>query len=72
MAKQTKTASLEQIKCTNIVYAVRDLLDNDDETAKVVGVSKATFYTRLERNNWKTTEISHITLKLAIQYKINI
>lgn len=37
---------------------------NDRELAKKLGMSRVTMYTRLEKNNWKKTEIALIeTLK---------
>ena len=35
-------------------------IHGDVETAKIIGLSRNTMYTRLERHNWKITEKSHI------------
>ncbi len=31
-----------------------------EEVAKLIGMTKVTFYTRMKLQNWKLTEISHI------------
>lgn len=32
-----------------------------EEVAEKIGISRPTLYTRLKKNNWKVSEISHIS-----------
>lgn len=50
---------MTKLETTSKVLRIRNL-NTDDETAKIIGVSKNTMYSRLKKHNWKVTEISHI------------
>ena len=57
-----KPATVEQLEATNKVYILRDASKTDDDLVKMLGISKATFYTRLKVSNWKVSEIALIDL----------
>ena len=46
-------------ECTQKVLRIKNL-NTDEETARIIGVSKNTLYSRLRSGKWKVTEISHI------------
>lgn len=50
---------MTKYETTQKVLRIRNL-NTDEETAKIIGVSKNTLYSRLRSGKWKLTEISHI------------
>lgn len=50
---------MTKFEATNKVLKIR-INKSDDEVCKIIAISKPTFYIRLKKQNWKTTEISHI------------
>lgn len=59
----SKEPTLQQLEATNKVYTIRQdksKVQNDNELAKLIGVSKVTLYTRLNVSNWKKTELALI------------
>jgi len=60
MAKKKTEPTVEQLEATNKVYSLRESAKNDNELAESLGISKVTLYTRLERSNWKKSELSLI------------
>jgi hypothetical protein len=55
-----KPATIQQLTTTDKAYSLRKLSKNDDIFSKEIGISKVTMYTRLQRSNWKTPEITQI------------
>lgn len=55
-----KQSTVEQLDATNKVYKLRQKAANDNELAKLLGISKVTLYTRLKSNNWKKPELALI------------
>ena len=58
---KTKQPSNLQLKATDAVYKLReDKTRNDNDLASLLGISKVTLYTRLEKSNWKKSELALI------------
>lgn len=50
---------MTKYECTRFTQDLRQH-NTDEEVAKMLAISKPTMYTRLKKNNWKVTELSHI------------
>lgn len=56
---KNKPATIEQLKTTDKAYVLReDPSRNDNKLAELLGISKVTLYTRLNKSNWKKSEIA--------------
>ena len=47
---------MTKFDCTTKVQKIRQL-KTDEETSKIIGISKPTLYTRIKKHNWKVSEI---------------
>lgn len=60
MKKKLFNPSNQQLEATNKAYELRQEAQNDNELAETLGLSKVTLYTRLQKSNWKKTELALI------------
>ena len=51
---------MTRFETTQKVQKLRDK-NTDDEVCFLIGISKPTLYTRLNRHNWKLSETTHIS-----------
>lgn len=59
--KKTETLpSIEQLQTTEKVRKLKGGVRDDNELAKLINLSKGTMYTRINKHNWKISEMFYI------------
>jgi hypothetical protein len=50
---------MTRLETTQKIHKLRDVI-SDEKICALIGISKPTLYTRLNRHNWKLSETTHI------------